>query len=63
LSLRWSSRLALAAGETLTLQARVENLADRRHVGSVIVNEANGRFHEPGAPRGLGLAIRYNIDL
>jgi iron complex outermembrane receptor protein len=31
--------------------AAIENLADRRHVGSVIVNEANGRYFEPGSGR------------
>jgi iron complex outermembrane receptor protein len=31
--------------------ASVENLADRRYVGSVIVNEANGRYFEPGSGR------------
>lgn len=31
--------------------ARVDNLANRRYVGSVIVNEANGRFFEPAPTR------------
>jgi iron complex outermembrane recepter protein len=31
--------------------ARVDNLLDRGHVGSVIVNEGNGRFFEPGPRR------------
>ncbi|MFM1991074.1 MAG: Colicin receptor precursor [Pseudomonadota bacterium] len=35
----------------LVLHGRVDNLADRRHVGSVIVNEASGRFFEPGPGR------------
>lgn len=30
---------------------RVDNLGQRRYAGSVIVNEGNGRFFEPGAPR------------
>jgi len=33
------------------LFARVDNLANRRYVGSVIVNEANGRFFEPAPMR------------
>nr|WP_259372059.1 TonB-dependent receptor [Caldimonas mangrovi] len=33
------------------LFARIDNLFDRRYVGSVIVNEGNGRYFEPGAPR------------
>ncbi|HEX4585177.1 MAG TPA: TonB-dependent receptor [Burkholderiaceae bacterium] len=31
--------------------ARVDNLSDRRYVGSVIVNESNGRFFEPAPTR------------
>ena len=34
-----------------TQYARLDNLADRRFAGSVIVNEANGRFFEPGPGR------------
>lgn len=43
--------------------ARVDNVADRRYVGSVIVNEGNGRFFEPAPGRqwmvGLGAAYRF----
>ena len=42
---------------------RVENLTDRRYAGSVIVNDGNGRFFEPGAGRavfvGLELSRRF----
>ena len=31
--------------------ARVNNLADRDYVGSVIVNEGNGRYYEPAPGR------------
>lgn len=37
---------------------RIDNLADRRYAGSVVVNDANGRFFEPAAPRSLLLAVR-----
>jgi iron complex outermembrane receptor protein len=39
----------------------IENLGDRRHVGSVIVNEANGRYFEPGSGRTvlLGGELRF----
>jgi len=33
------------------LFARVDNLANHRYVGSVIVNEANSRFFEPAPTR------------
>jgi iron complex outermembrane receptor protein len=41
--------------------AAIENLADRRYVGSVIVNEANGRYFEPGSGRTflLGAELRF----
>ena len=35
----------------LRMFARVDNLSDRRYIGSVIVNEGNGRFYEPGIGR------------
>lgn len=50
-----------AWGETLaTLTARIDNLADRRYVGSVIVNDGNGRFYEPAPGRSfwIGLSLR-----
>ncbi|RVT85044.1 TonB-dependent receptor family protein [Inhella crocodyli] len=42
-----------------TLTLRADNLADRRHVASVIVNEANGRFFEPGPGRRLSLQLQH----
>lgn len=36
---------------TLREFVRIDNVANRRHVGSVIVNEGNGRFYEPGGRR------------
>lgn len=56
--------LALRGGYVLDLPrvrvnllARVDNLLDREYVGSVIVNEGNGRFFEAGAPRSLLLSV------
>lgn len=44
--------------------ARVDNIAQRRHAGSVIVNEASGRYFEPGPGRqvsvGLELVRRFD---
>ncbi len=37
--------------------ARIDNLTDRRHAGSVIVNDGNGRFFEPGAGRSLSAGV------
>ena len=57
-ALRWSQTMALGSGTRLEWLARVDNLFDRRYAGSVIVNDANGRYFEPGAPRSLLLALR-----
>ncbi|OWQ92210.1 hypothetical protein CDN99_07670 [Roseateles aquatilis] len=42
------------------LIARVDNIADRRYAGSVIVNDGNGRFYEPAPGRSfwIGLSLR-----
>jgi len=59
LALRALWRLDLGPG-TLELQGRVDNLADRRVAGSVIVNEGNQRFFEPAAGRNLLLSARWS---
>ena len=46
-----SYTLALGAATRLQLSARVDNLANRRYIGSVIVNDGNGRYYEPGPDR------------
>lgn len=38
---------------------RVDNLFDRDHVGSVIVNEGNSRFFEPGAGRSVTVGLGW----
>jgi iron complex outermembrane recepter protein len=60
LALRWSKSYALGSGMGAELLLRVDNLADRAYAGSVIVNDANGRYFEPGAPRSLLLALRIS---
>uniref|UniRef100_UPI003342CCA0 TonB-dependent receptor n=1 Tax=Castellaniella defragrans TaxID=75697 RepID=UPI003342CCA0 len=41
--------------------ARVDNLFNRRYIGSVIANESNGRYYEPAAQRnvGVGATLTY----
>ena len=39
--------------------ARVDNLLDRDHVGSVIVNDGNGRFFEPGPGRAVMVGLGW----
>ncbi len=38
---------------------RVDNVFDREHVGSVIVNEGNSRFFEPGAGRSVTVGMGW----
>ena len=56
-----SRRFATAAGP-LRVFARIDNLLDRDHVGSVIVNEGNGRFYEPGSDRTWLLGLEWRFD-
>ncbi|MCE4369623.1 TonB-dependent receptor family protein [Xanthomonas hortorum] len=39
--------------------ARIDNLLDKDHIGSVIVNEGNGRYYEPGPGRGALFGLRW----
>lgn len=58
-----ASRDVTLSGGRLRAFARIDNLLDRSYVGSVIVNEGNGRYYEPGAGRGatLGLAWDWTV--
>ncbi|MCK6426197.1 MAG: TonB-dependent receptor [Burkholderiaceae bacterium] len=58
-NLRWRQRFELTAQDRLELLARVDNLTDKRYVGSVIVGDANGRYFEPAAGRSLLASLRY----
>ena len=42
--------------------ARVDNLLDRNHVGSLVVNDGNGRFFEPAAGRRFMVGLRAQLD-
>lgn len=49
---------------SLDLFGRVDNLFDRQYVGSVIVNESNGRYFEPAPGRnwGGGATLTYSFE-
>lgn len=42
--------------------ARVDNLLDRNYVGSLVVNDGNGRFFEPAAGRRFMVGLRAQLD-
>jgi iron complex outermembrane receptor protein len=58
--LRATQRYALPQGFRLELLARLDNATDKTYAGSVIVNEANGRYYEPGSPRAWLLSARLS---
>lgn len=45
----------------LRLFARIDNLADRDWIGSVIVNDGNGRYFEPGPGRTWNLGAQWTF--
>jgi iron complex outermembrane receptor protein len=51
--------LALGAQDAIEALARIDNLFDKAFVGSVIVNDGNSRFFEPGAPRSALVSLRW----
>jgi len=57
-NLRWSQRYDLAEQRAVEVLVRVDNVFDRRYANSVIVNDGNGRYFEPGAPRNFLLGVR-----
>lgn len=44
---------------TVRAFARVENLLDHRYIGSVIVNDGNGRYYESGPERSAMLGLQW----
>lgn len=50
---------ATAQGRLRTF-LRIDNLFDRAYVGSVIVNDGNGRFYEPGPERSFLAGISFD---
>jgi len=50
-----------AAGP-LQVSLALDNLTDRAHVASVVVNDGNGRYYEPGAGRTLRLSLRWQFS-
>lgn len=55
----WGRRLG---HQRLDAFVRIDNLLNRAHIGSVIVNEGNRRYYEPGAGRGFQLGMRWTWD-
>ena len=55
-------RYQVGAGR-IEVYAGVDNLLDRRYVGSLIVNQASSQFFEPGLPRNTTVGIKASLPL
>ena len=49
-------------GWRITEFARIDNVTDRNYVGSVIVNDTNGRFYEPSPRRNITIGLRASLQ-
>ncbi len=49
-------------GWRVSENVRLDNLTDRNYAGSVIVNEANGRFYEPSPRRSISGGIQASLQ-
>jgi len=49
-------------GWRISEYVRMDNVADRNYVGSVIVNEGNGRFYEPSPRRSMSAGIQASLQ-
>ena len=59
----WSLAALGAPQGVLTAYARVDNLTNRRYVGSVIVNQVAGQFYEPAPGRNYTLGLKVVLSL
>lgn len=62
LALKASHGWTVGAG-TVTAYARIDNLTNKRYVGSVIVNQAQAQFYEPAPGRNWTLGLRLIAPL
>jgi iron complex outermembrane recepter protein len=46
----------------LTEYLRFDNLTDKKYAGSVIVNEANGRYYEPSPQRNMTVGVQAKLQ-
>ncbi len=57
----WRAGWTQAFGEwRLNTLLRIDNLTDQHYTGSVIVNESNGRYHEPSPGRSALLSVQVS---
>ena len=54
-----AARKWTTAQGALRVFARVDNVLDQRYIGSVIVNDGNQRFFEPGPDRRYSVGVQW----
>jgi iron complex outermembrane receptor protein len=57
-----AGRIMRLRGVTIAPFLRIDNLFDRSYIGSVIVNDGNGRYYEPAPGRSVMLGVRVRLD-
>ncbi|HJP98640.1 MAG TPA: TonB-dependent receptor [Rhodanobacteraceae bacterium] len=57
-----AGRIVRIGGATIAPFLRIDNLFDRRYIGSVIVNDGNGRYYEPAPGRSVMVGLRVRFD-
>ncbi len=62
LNLKASHHVKTSAG-MLSFIARLDNVTDEKYVGSVVVDQSQSRFYEPGAPRNWLLGLKYTVQM
>lgn len=53
----------VAENWVVDVYTRVDNLFDKEYVGSVIVNESNGRYYEPAPGRNYGVGVNGELSV
>lgn len=62
LNLKASHHIKMGNG-MLSVIARLDNVTDEKYVGSVVVDQSQSRFYEPGAPRNWLLGLKYTVQM
>ena len=55
-------RVLRRGGSTIAPFLRIDDLFDRGYIGSVIVNDGNGRYFEPAPGRSVMVGVRVRFD-